>query len=159
MLHRRLNRELDILMDKYNLNLYIDYHNSGATITIFLRDIDKFCVIKYNKDYPFRPCSVFLIINNKEINYIDYFKNKHKKILNYCRESSLPYACPCCFNLYCKWDVSNTSSNMLDEVIVKYKTYNKLELRLYVFMTLIKLFNEKYLKKIDNIILHIIKYI
>ena len=159
MIQRRIKKEIKMINDKFNLNLHLDCNDINANVNVFLKEINKECVIKYNKDYPFNPCKIFLMIDNKEINYIDYFKMQHNKILNYCNKNVLSLSCPCCFNLYCKWKVSNTSLNMLDEIVVKYKIYNTLETRLYAFIYLIKLFNEKYLKNIHNVILTIVKYI
>ena len=160
MLKRRLEKELHMLMEDHNLNLYLDYNLNGACLNIYLRDIDKTCLIKYPKDYPFRPCNIFIIQNNKEISYINYLKNKHSKILKYIKyPHKFPMACPCCFNMVCQWEVSHTSNKMVEEFIFKYNKLEQMENRIHGYMTLNKIFNENYLKALPNTILEILTYL
>ena len=89
MIKRRLEKELNTLMEDHNLNLYLDYNLNGASLNIYLRDIDKMCVIKYPKDYPFRPCNLFILQNKKEFSYIQLLRSKYSKILNYMKNVAI----------------------------------------------------------------------
>jgi len=160
MIKRRLERELNTLMDDHNLNLYLDYNLNGASLNIYLRDIDKMCVIKYPKDYPFRPCNIFILQNKKEVSYIQLLRSKYSKILNYMKyPHKFNMACPCCFNMVCQWEVSHTSNKMVEEFIFKYNKLEQMENRIYGYMVLNKIFNETYLKALPNTILEILTYL
>ena len=160
MLKRRLEKELHMLMEDHNLNLYLDYNLNGACLNIYLRDIDKTRSDKISKGLSFRPCNIFIIQNNKEISYINYLKNKHSKILNYIKyPHKFPMACPCCFNMVCQWEVSHTSNKMVEEFIFKYNKLEQMENRIHGYMTLNKIFNENYLKALPNTILEILTYL
>ena len=160
MLKRRLEKELHMLMEDHNLNLYLDYNLNGACLNIYLRDIDKMCVIKYPKDYPFRPCNIFINEGKLNISYIEFLKRKYSRILNYIKDQRyVTMACPCCFNMVCQWEVSYTSNKMIEEFIFKYNKLKQLENRIYGYMVLNKTFNEKYLKAMPDTILEIIRYL
>lgn len=160
MIKRRLEKELHMLMEDHNLNLYLDYNLNGASLNIYLRDIDKMCVIKYPKDYPFRPCNIYIDEGKLKISYTEYLKRKYCRVLDYVKDHShITMACPCCFNMVCNWEVHYTSNKMIEEFISKDQKLKQLENRIYAYMALNKTFNEKYLKALPNTILEIVKYL
>lgn len=165
-MYRRILKEIKILDEKYGPirrvnNIENLLQEEGFQVEILYKNI----IFKYvfKKDYPFRPCKLYILQNGNYVEYQVMLKMKYMKYIYYSRELFGPNVsilhCPCCFNIHCLWHVSDMSFMMMHEYMNYLNFYKNIKECYYGKLSLKKYFNETYLKSMDHIISNILSYL
>jgi hypothetical protein len=137
--NKRLHKEL---LQLNNIILEDNWENNEIVNITKIHNNTTFN-IKVNNSYPFSFPKSYIVIDNINIEYIEWFLNTRNKYIELINAFDIKVPCICCNTITCTWTPTMGVQNIINEIEIHYNKY-------YVLIQFNEIYNK--INKFDNLI-------
>ena len=134
-------KELTGLQDINNLRVFVGHCIQAYSSMLNLYNTT--FNIKVNNSYPFSFPKSYIVIDNINIEYIEWFLNTRNKYIVLINAFDIKVPCICCNTITCTWTPTMGVQNIINEIEIHYNKY-------YVLIQFNEIYNK--INKFDNLI-------